>query len=1011
MTSPVLTMKPLFNENGVSSRKSRIDMGQSRYFCDCCPYGYHIDLDFVRFCETYSKQSFDSPSKQRRRERRRNRQSMEVLLGIAEGSGVLSSPNLVSNQRPLASPHVSDSLQKAVLDFEEALEKSSNRLSGSSQWTDTTIPPPDGFNAGQCFDYESTRDIMSPGVIPLYPAPTISNDSDNASAGSNTSATLQNIREQMATSLEKMKELEDQVKVIPKLQIQLSHLKEEKKKLLQQLQEKDAQYAQLKMQELQLSKVNEMRKQELQLAKLNEIDKDYYQILKKNKDNCSFEKDKKDKISTREVAVSCTSIMRDVGVMHSGPRLYSISTNTPVKTFSVSSIQQEEILPIQQKESIIDRLSKQLNPSVGVQVSSKLSPLQIIEKRSIGVQVVEEVRKSHASIQVKVAKSDVSVGIRPLLKDTGSSDCTIDEIMCEKCKSLKQGVALNALGMTRSKSFDYSNTSPNLKRRHLMKNVSCSTDIKLYSRGTNTENLAMLGLIRTVSCGTDVKTQSRAVNTVQPKLERREIGVNTKVKKFADVSVGDSTKMSPKIENGPSICDKCNCTIRKVANDMLNTNIKAKSEAVKVERPGSLKVDRSECVKVERSESIKSEKSPLLVSKIPRPKAASASTSATSSPKPTRKVLTRQDTYTKVCITPPLQEPEKSSLPSISSSSNLKSKLNASEPNLNAGSDGSDIVSPVNQERSFDSEDLLFQPIDENREKASPSPEMKGAMKVLNDHLKKVPINQLPQQLLKNAINIIQQEWFKVSSLAAANHLVVEDYLECIEEYSTALLEFIVNLRDASGNTAMHYAVSHGNFDVVAALLDSKVCNINMFNYAGFTCSMLVALTEIKSDTHLHVVKRLFQLADINIRATGNGQTALMLAAARGKLVTAQLLVQCGADVNVQDNDGSTALMCAAELGYIDIVNLLIAQPDCDLTITDHDGSTALNIAMDAGHRNIGVVLYAQQHFARGASPFAAKGKRSKSATPAYNHTGASRPTSSRALTPQHSPTKEKKGL
>lgn len=136
-----------------------------------------------------------------------------------------------------------------------------------------------------------------------------------------------------------------------------------------------------------------------------------------------------------------------------------------------------------------------------------------------------------------------------------------------------------------------------------------------------------------------------------------------------------------------------------------------------------------------------------------------------------------------------------------------------------------------------------------------------------------------------------------------------------------------------------------------------------------------------------------------------------MLAAARGKLVTAQLLVQCGADVNIQDNDGSTALMCAAELGYIDIVNLLIAQPDCDLTITDHDGSSALNIAMDAGHRNIGVVLYAQQHFARGASPFAAKGKRSKSATPAYNHhTAATRPTSSRALTPQHSPTKEKKG-
>lgn len=51
--------------------------------CECCPYGYHIDLDFVRFCETLAQGGGgDAASKQRRKERRRQRKSMEVLLGL-----------------------------------------------------------------------------------------------------------------------------------------------------------------------------------------------------------------------------------------------------------------------------------------------------------------------------------------------------------------------------------------------------------------------------------------------------------------------------------------------------------------------------------------------------------------------------------------------------------------------------------------------------------------------------------------------------------------------------------------------------------------------------------------------------------------------------------------------------------------------------------------------------------------------------------------------------------------
>lgn len=141
---------------------------------------------------------------------------------------------------------------------------------------------------------------------------------------------------------------------------------------------------------------------------------------------------------------------------------------------------------------------------------------------------------------------------------------------------------------------------------------------------------------------------------------------------------------------------------------------------------------------------------------------------------------------------------------------------------------------------------------------------MQGAMKVLNDSLMKNPSKSVKNP---SAINIVQQEWFKISSLVTANPLDVEDYLDAFEDMSSILLEYVVNMTDASGNTAMHYAVSHGNFDVVSILLDSKVCDINKPNNTGYTSVMLVSLAKVKSETHANVVRRLFQLADVNIRA------------------------------------------------------------------------------------------------------------------------------------------------
>merc|ERR1712051_784868 len=257
------------------------------------------------------------------------------------------------------------------------------------------------------------------------------------------------------------------------------------------------------------------------------------------------------------------------------------------------------------------------------------------------------------------------------------------------------------------------------------------------------------------------------------------------------------------------------------------------------------------------------------------------------------------------------------------------------------------------------------------RPKAAPSKEMKAALKVLNDSLGSTGRKSSNPVQSTNAVNIVQQEWFKISSTKGSNPLDVEDYLDFIElEMSKELLSRIVNLTDVNGNTALHYSVSHGNFDVVSVLLDSKVANPNILNKAGYTCVMLISLAQINTDTNRAVVRRLFSLGDINMRGSQHGQTALMLGVSHGRQEIVQLLVESGADLNIRDEDGSSALMCAAEHGQVEIVKFLLAQPDTDIFAKDNDGLTALAVAMEAGHRDLGVILYANMSMSRGTSPY-----------------------------------------
>ncbi|XP_036917615.1 KN motif and ankyrin repeat domain-containing protein 1 isoform X2 [Sturnira hondurensis] len=222
---------------------------------------------------------------------------------------------------------------------------------------------------------------------------------------------------------------------------------------------------------------------------------------------------------------------------------------------------------------------------------------------------------------------------------------------------------------------------------------------------------------------------------------------------------------------------------------------------------------------------------------------------------------------------------------------------------------------------------------------------------------------------MRFCLNTLQHEWFRVSSQKSAIPAMVGDYIAAFAAISPDVLRHIINMSDGNGNTALHYSVSHSNFEIVKLLLDADVCNVDHQNKAGYTPIMLAALAAVEAEEDMRVVEELFGCGDVNAKASQAGQTALMLAVSHGRIDMVKGLLACGADVNIQDDEGSTALMCASEHGHVEIVKLLLAQPGCNGHLEDNDGSTALSIALEAGHKDIAVLLYAHVNFAKAPSP------------------------------------------
>ncbi|KAK3281068.1 hypothetical protein CYMTET_11122 [Cymbomonas tetramitiformis] len=160
-----------------------------------------------------------------------------------------------------------------------------------------------------------------------------------------------------------------------------------------------------------------------------------------------------------------------------------------------------------------------------------------------------------------------------------------------------------------------------------------------------------------------------------------------------------------------------------------------------------------------------------------------------------------------------------------------------------------------------------------------------------------------------------------VSRITPLLRAVVEEQAEAVSQLLCTGV--CLEARDANGNTALFWAVMHGDLVITLELLQSGA------NPTSATQDNWSVLHQALRDNHGEMACLLIEYG-ANEDAKGNeardddGRTALYVASAGGKNGIVKLLLDNGADAQARDNKGGTPLKAAAAGGHRDVVESLL---------------------------------------------------------------------------------------
>ena len=160
-----------------------------------------------------------------------------------------------------------------------------------------------------------------------------------------------------------------------------------------------------------------------------------------------------------------------------------------------------------------------------------------------------------------------------------------------------------------------------------------------------------------------------------------------------------------------------------------------------------------------------------------------------------------------------------------------------------------------------------------------------------------------------------------------------------------------LNVQDMQDHTALHFAC-FVQMKVGVELLLSHGANHSLRDKEGLTPLMHACKKSSHTIDPSILVVLLKAGADPNARSK-KGETALMAAAQNdGMFEDVKILLNAKADVNIQNDVGSTALHVAAEYGFFSISKLLL-ESGAQAFLIDSHGKTPLDYALDNNHHDV----------------------------------------------------------
>lgn len=159
---------------------------------------------------------------------------------------------------------------------------------------------------------------------------------------------------------------------------------------------------------------------------------------------------------------------------------------------------------------------------------------------------------------------------------------------------------------------------------------------------------------------------------------------------------------------------------------------------------------------------------------------------------------------------------------------------------------------------------------------------------------------------------------------------------------------FDPNTRDETGQTALAMAMQENSLKAADVLLSHSAIEIDALNHAGESALMMAAIKGEVAGARL--------LLGHGAKVNQPGWSALHYAASGTEAQIVQLLMEKGADVNAASPNGSTPLMMAAQYGNEESVKLLLAG-GADPKRRNQRDLTASDFARRAGREALATAL------------------------------------------------------